>query len=598
MDKNILILGAGFLQKPAIEAAKNIGCRAVVVDGNEGAVCVGLSDRFERIDLKDKEGIYEFAKKLQKEGGLRAIFTAGTDFSSSVSYAGEKLGLACHSYEAACNASGKVRMRKKFSEAGVPSPKFFGIKKKESELDFVKKCVRELGFPCVVKPVDNMGGRGCRMIRSEDEAEDALQMALASSRTENAILEEYMDGDEYSIDALICDGAMTITGFADRHIFFPPYFIETGHTMPTAISDAKKNELIAVFALAAKALGLSCGAAKADIKYTEKGPMIGEVAARLSGGFMSGWTYPYASHCNLTEEALLIACGKKPSFLEAHRKRIPFTPPPSCGNCRAPYELYELPCVDASAERAWISIPGIVKEVSGLDAARSVPFVKDVFSKSGAGDAVVFPHNNVQKCGNVISSSPSRKDSITAAEKAVSEIVLRLEPCVPETDAFFADTSFAASESGEAKNRTADKKAKAQSLVQKAEVNSLRFPPDAYGAASAAVESEDAYGSAFAATSRQDASVCSAIDWKSVTGVIPKGARASDCVPRVLQRLYESDERDWNHRSFAESCALFDELCPDHPELDAKKFWRAGLRGGVQGMLYFADTIDRANTGF
>ena len=582
MDKNILILGAGFLQKPAIEAAKKIGCRAVVVDANEGAVCVGLADRFERIDLKDKEGIYEFAKKLQKEGGLAAIFTAGTDFSASVSYAGEKLGLACHSYEAACNASGKVLMRQKFSEAGVPSPKFFGVTKKESELDFVKKCVRELGFPCVVKPVDNMGGRGCRMIRSEDEAEDALQTALASSRTENAILEEYMSGDEYSIDALICDGAMTITGFADRHIFFPPYFIETGHTMPTAISDAKKNELIAVFALAAKALGLSCGAAKADIKYTEKGPMIGEVAARLSGGFMSGWTYPYASHCNLTEEALLIACGKTPSFLEAHRKRIPFTPPSSCGNCGAPYELYELPCVDASAERAWISIPGIVKEVSGLDAARSVPFVKDVFSKSGAGDAVVFPHNNVQKCGNVISSSPSRKDSIAAAEKAVSEIVLRLEPCVPETDAFFADAEAAASQSCTAENRTADKTAEAQSLVQKAEVNSLCFPPDAYGAVCSAVESKDA----------------SARSSPAVSGVIPKGVRVSDCIPRVLRRLYGSDERDWNHRSFAESCALFDELCPDHPDLDAKKFWCAGLRGGVQGMLYFADTIDRANTGF
>ena len=585
MDKNILILGAGFLQKPAIEAAKKIGCRAVVVDANEGAVCVGLSDRFERIDLKDKEGIYEFAKKLQKEGGLAAIFTAGTDFSASVSYAGERLGLFCHSYEAACNASGKVRMRQKFSEAGVPSPKFFGVTKKESERDFVKKCVRELGFPCVVKPVDNMGGRGCRMIRSEDEAEDALQTALASSRTENAILEEYMSGDEYSIDALICDGAMTITGFADRHIFFPPYFIETGHTMPTAISDAKKNELIAVFALAAKALGLSCGAAKADIKYTEKGPMIGEVAARLSGGFMSGWTYPYASHCNLTEQALLIACGKTPSFLEAHRKRIPFTPPSSCGNCRAPYELYELPCVDASAERAWISIPGIVKEVSGLDAARSVPFVKDVFPRSGAGDAVVFPHNNVQKCGNVISSSPSRKDSIAAAEKAVSKIVLRLEPCVRETDAFFADAKAAASKSCTAENRTADKTAEAQSLVQKAKVNSLRFPPDAYG-------------SAFAATARQDVYACSEIDTASVTGVIPKGARVSDCVPRFLRRLYESDERDWNHRSFAESCTLFDELCPDHPDLDAEKFWCAGLRGGVQGMLYFADTIDRVNTGF
>ena len=566
---NVLILGAGFLQKPAIEAAKKIGCCAVVVDGNDEAVCVPLADRFERIDLKDKEAIYRFAKKLQKEKGLRAIFTAGTDFSSSVSYAGEKLGLPCHSYEAACNASGKVRMRQRFSEAGVPSPKFFGVTKKKCTRDFIKKCIKELGFPCVVKPVDNMGGRGCRMIRSEDEAETALQTALASSRTENAILEEYMDGDEYSIDALICDGAMTITGFADRHIFFPPYFIETGHTMPTAISDAKKNELIAVFALAAKALGLSCGAAKADIKYTEKGPMIGETAARLSGGFMSGWTYPYASHCNLTEEALLVACGKKPIYLEAHRKRIPFTPPASCAGAEKPYELYELPCVETSAERAWISVPGIVKEVVGLETASGLPFVKDVFPRSGAGDTVVFPHNNVQKCGNVIASAPSQKEAAAAAEKAVSKIVVRLEPCIRETDDFFSDAEAAVSEILPVQKADTDSVDQEANFADQ-EAGGDRFPPDAYVATSLS---------------------------ESVTGILPKGFRASDCVPPVLRGLYESDERDWNHRSFAETCSLFDELCPDHPDLDAKKFWRAGLRGGLQGMLYYADTSDRVSPG-
>ena len=55
-------------------------------------------------------------------------------------------------------------------------------------------------------------------------------------------MEEYMEGPEFSIDALVYDGTMTITGFADRHIFFPPYFIEMGHTMPTRISKDKYNE--------------------------------------------------------------------------------------------------------------------------------------------------------------------------------------------------------------------------------------------------------------------------------------------------------------------------------------------------------------------
>ena len=39
-----------------------------------------------------------------------------------------------------------------------------------------------------------------------------------------------------------------------------------------------------------KALGLSWGAAKGDVKYSRGRAVIGEIASRLSGGYMSGWT--------------------------------------------------------------------------------------------------------------------------------------------------------------------------------------------------------------------------------------------------------------------------------------------------------------------
>ncbi|HAH62830.1 MAG TPA: hypothetical protein DCL73_12110, partial [Treponema sp.] len=108
MKKNILILGAGFLQKPAVTAAKKLGYNTVVVDADSNAVCIPLADEFAHIDLKDKDGIYALARKLSADGGLASVFTAGTDFSASVSFAGEKLGLPCHRYEAALNASSKT----------------------------------------------------------------------------------------------------------------------------------------------------------------------------------------------------------------------------------------------------------------------------------------------------------------------------------------------------------------------------------------------------------------------------------------------------------------------------------------------------------
>ena len=147
------------------------------------------------------------------------------------------------------------------------------------------------------------------MIRDFSEAVTSVAAAAENSRSDTVIIEEYMEGPEFSIDALVYDGTFTVTGFAVRHIKYPPYFIEIGHTMPCQIDEKMHNQLISVFALGAKALELTCGAAKADIKFTKNGPMIGEIAARLSGGYMSGWTFPYASDLNLTKQGILIAAG-------------------------------------------------------------------------------------------------------------------------------------------------------------------------------------------------------------------------------------------------------------------------------------------------
>ena len=271
----------------------------------------------------------------------------------------------------------------------------------------------------MVKPCDNMGARGCRLVHSAAELGEALNDAVRYSRTGRAIVEEYMDGPEFSIDALVFNGELTVTGFADRHIFFPPYFIETGHTIASKVEESIKLQLFKTFARGVHALGLNCGAAKADIKMTSNGPMIGEIAARLSGGYMSGWTYPYASGLNLTEQALLLAVGKKPA--ELLKKRI------KTGITDAPLEIFEVPCIKHCAERAWISVPGKIKETLFFETAEKLPGVCDFFPRVHIGDTVDFPHNNVEKAGNVLAAAPSYTEASECAAEAVKTVFLRLE---------------------------------------------------------------------------------------------------------------------------------------------------------------------------
>jgi hypothetical protein len=224
-----------------------------------------------------------------------------------------------------------------------------------------------------------------------------------------------MDGPEFSVDAIVCHGEITICGLADRHIFFPPYFIEMGHTMPTVIEEEKQQAMLETFRAGVRALGLagsdSIGAAKGDIKLTANGPMIGEIAARLSGGYMSGWTYPYSSGAAPIKAAILLAMGRKPDGLV----------PVKNWTC---------------AERAFISIPGTVKTISGVEKARKQTGVKDIFLRIEEGSRVSFPENNVTKCGNIIAATPDRDGAVTAAQAATRSILIRLDPEDTRTSEF------------------------------------------------------------------------------------------------------------------------------------------------------------------
>jgi biotin carboxylase len=577
MKGNVIILGAGTMQIPAIACAESLGYNTVVLDADRRAEGAGYATRFEHIDIKDEDAVRDYALRLKRRKGVSAVFTAGTDFSASVSLAAEACSLPAHRYIAAKNASDKVLMRQCFKNQGVASPEFFelsALPSGETEcLDMVAGA--GMDFPLVVKPVDNMGARGCRMVRSEKELLPAVRAAHGNSRTRRVIVEKYMEGPEFSIDALVYDGSLTVCGFADRHIFYPPYFIEMGHTMPTEYDPKTVRRLIAEFARGVYALGLSCGAAKGDIKLTADGPMIGEIAARLSGGYMSGWTFPYASGLNLTQEALLVALGKTPEMLEDMRVPMVFTEREAEEIDGLPLRLFNAPCSRVCAERAWISIPGAVARVSGkaIDEHRRLTEilpdtglpcdegVQNVFFRSLTGDAVDFPRNNVQKCGNVITIADTREQAEDDALSVVRGTLIRLKPHNERTDAFLL---------GGLPEAFGFDEVRRQGEAKREEAGEEDFPPDAYPV------SDSVRALLYAALESAPP--------------IPEGEAVEQRAPRLLSP-YMDEPSDWNSRSLRQTLIAFDKLCPDHREIPALEFWHALLRGGLQGILYIADSI-------
>ncbi len=509
------------MQGPAIRLAKEGGLETVVVDGDPTAPCASWADRFEAIDLKDKEKIETLARSLRDDGGLAGIMTAGTDFSAVVAWVAERLDLPGIPYEAALDASDKERMRRRFQAAGVPSPDFVilrSVPDGSHNLPFA--------YPVVVKPVDNMGSRGCRRVDAGEDLASAVADALGYSRSGRAIVEEYMEGPEFSVDAVVHEGVLRVCGLADRHIFFPPYFIEMGHTIPADLDAETLRRLLEVFQQGVRALGITRGAAKGDLKLTRRGPMIGEIAARLSGGYMSGWTYPYASGVEPTRGAIAVAIGRDPGDLRATRDWV-------------------------CAERAFISIPGGVRGISGQEQARALPFVQDLFFRVAPGSRVRFPENNVTKCGNVIAAAPDRDRAVRAAGEAVRAIAIRLQAPDAETDAFLDAFSFG-------------------------DPGSVpRFPPDAFS--------------------------LSAALWAELRALPdPEPVPSGDFALLPFPGFAAGALADYVGRGVAESLDLVRALtgaklppaeeAGDAPRL-GRRFWAALVRGGYQGAAYLLDRL-------
>ncbi|MCK5706924.1 MAG: ATP-grasp domain-containing protein [Candidatus Aureabacteria bacterium] len=396
MSDILMMIGAGVMQSPAIEAAKDAGYRIVSVDGAIDPIGRKISDFFINEDISDWEKVVaaskNFSKKISPIGG---VITVGTDFSYTVAKVCDALSLVGVSPETALAATNKGVMRKRFKEFGVPSPDFRIVKTLE-EADIA---VKELGFPCVVKPVDNMGARGVSMIKKEASLKIAFENAVEGSSSKQVIIEEFMEGPELSMDTIVYDGSVYMLTVADRIISGEPYFIERGHTIPSQLKPDTIEDVFRVMKLGIEALGINIGASKVDMKVTPKGPMIGEMTVRLSGGFHSQYTDPLATGMRSMKAAIDIAMGKKLNIEDV-------TP-----------EFEKAAC-----ERSLYPKSGKVVEINGVEDALKMKGIYKIFLNTSIGKYLNPVTSNMGKACHIIAFGDTRSEAIENCKNAMKKI--------------------------------------------------------------------------------------------------------------------------------------------------------------------------------
>lgn len=396
--KKIMILGAGILQLPAIETAKEMGLEVVVADINPSAVGFNVKGiTKELISTIDTPEILKAAKRHNING----IMTLASDMPMrSVAAVSQEMGLVGISKDTALKATNKAFMRDALKKNKVPIPLYFRIREKTTFIKAIKN-IRELGYRCIVKPTDNSGSRGVDLISDTSNLDKVYEYTMANSRSREIIVEEYMEGPEVSVETIALEGKIHIIQITDKLTTGAPYFVEMGHSQPSLLDEETKRKIVKVAIAANKAIGIENGPSHTEIKVTQDGPKIVELGARLGGDCITSHLVPLSTGVDMVESCIRIALGEKPDLKPKWNK--------------------------GAAIRYLNPMQGVVKKISGVAATEAMEDIVQVVIVHGVGEHICDIQSSLDRAGFVISKGENALNAISNAERACENIMFCIE---------------------------------------------------------------------------------------------------------------------------------------------------------------------------
>ena len=193
-----LVLAGGFPQIALIKELQSRGIQTVLADYYENPVAKPYADKFYRISTLDVDAI----TKLAIEEKVDFLITVCTDQAlQTVAKVSETLGLPTYiDYQTSLNVTNKKYMKEVFNKNNIPTAKHIIMG------EFDQNKIAHMSYPLIVKPVDCNSSKGVKKVENLDELKLAFENAVKLSRTNTAIVEEFVDGEEISVDVYVEDG--------------------------------------------------------------------------------------------------------------------------------------------------------------------------------------------------------------------------------------------------------------------------------------------------------------------------------------------------------------------------------------------------------
>ena len=309
--KKVMILGAGRGQIPIMNLCKGYGWFVIAVSPEGDYPGIKIADKVIYENVKDYEKVYLKAREEKIDAILTDQLDAGV---YTASYVAEKLGIKGIGTTTSMYFTNKFEMRKAAEKIGINVPKSVCVSNIEEARNAINSSVL-LSFPLMMKPVDSDASRGVYKIYSFAELEEKFDNSLGYSKSKKVIIEQFITGKEYVVEAFTRNYHTTNLVVGHRDYFeIPDTFIPNATVFVDAESANSKieEELKSINTKLVEGFGLSFGITHAEYLFDEKTNIIYlvEIAARGGGVFISSELIPAACGVNandlLVKEALCL----------------------------------------------------------------------------------------------------------------------------------------------------------------------------------------------------------------------------------------------------------------------------------------------------
>ena len=359
--REILIIGGGLLLVPTVKVAKSMNLKVTVVDQNPFAPAVPFADDVLVASTYNPREIIAKIRERCLEQRFSAVFTAGADVEVTVAEVAETLRLPAIPSEVAHRTHNKLLTKEVLDRHGIPTPRTFSA---ESLEECIERAT-ELGLPVVIKPLNNCASRGVTFVERKSDIPSAFELARRFGSNGRILVEAFLGGTTHTVEMIAWNGYYYLASIIDTVHGYPPFFVELYHVNPTRRSAMECEQMVKLAEAAGKAIGIVAGVNKVDIIFSENGPQVMEMTARLSGGFHCQYTTPLAYGTNSIRAAISVALGEAPDMRDIIPQKH------ACAISKAVFPK-----------------PGKILSITGVEEAGRIPGVAEIFILKKEGETV------------------------------------------------------------------------------------------------------------------------------------------------------------------------------------------------------------------